>query len=120
MAESDVGSLESTPTWALSIEHAPHLLTPVFATEGQEAVNATLEADFVVLNTDVAGKWLDIISRNMHLKLFQRFSGGFMKYEVITSNCVKHLPFVAGAMIDSHKYWKNGTHGHLEYAISTI
>ena len=32
---------------------------------------------------------------------------------------VKHLPFVAGAMIDSHataEYWKNRTHERLGYA----
>ncbi|KAJ6793395.1 MLO-like protein 12 [Iris pallida] len=54
MAESDAGSLESTPTWAvaivcsmliiaaLSIEHALHLLTLVFGKKKRKALNQAL------------------------------------------------------------------------------
>ncbi|KAL2538299.1 UDP-Glycosyltransferase superfamily protein [Forsythia ovata] len=86
----------------------------VFAAKRQEAVDITLKADLVILNTAVAGKWLDAVLKENVLRVLPKvlwwiheMRGHYFKLEY-----VKHLPFVAGAMIDSHitaEYWKNRT-----------
>ncbi|KAL2512984.1 UDP-Glycosyltransferase superfamily protein [Abeliophyllum distichum] len=86
----------------------------VFVAKGQEAVDITLKADLVILNTAVAGKWLDAVLKENVLRVLPKvlwwiheMRGHYFKLEY-----VKHLPFVAGAMIDSHitaEYWKNRT-----------
>lgn len=93
----------------------------VLPAKEQEAVNTALKADLVVLNTAVAGKWLDaVLQENVPRVLpkvlwwIHEMRGHYFKLEY-----VKHLPFVAGAMIDSHttaNYWKNRTHERLGYA----
>ncbi|KAL8459035.1 hypothetical protein ACS0TY_036494 [Phlomoides rotata] len=90
----------------------------VLPAKGQEAVNTALKADLVILNTAVAGKWLDaVLQENVPRVLpkvlwwIHEMRGHYFKLEY-----VKHLPFVAGAMIDSHttaNYWKNRTHERL-------
>ncbi|KAL3642099.1 hypothetical protein CASFOL_012914 [Castilleja foliolosa] len=90
----------------------------VLPAKGQETINAALEADLVILNTAVAGKWLDaVLQENVPRVLakvlwwIHEMRGHYFKLEY-----VKHLPFVAGAMIDSHTtadYWKNRTHERL-------
>ncbi|OWM75032.1 hypothetical protein CDL15_Pgr021383 [Punica granatum] len=90
----------------------------VFSARGQEAVNTALKADLVVLNTAVAGKWLDaVLKENVPRVLpkvlwwIHEMRGHYFKLEY-----VKHLPLVAGAMIDSHttaEYWKNRTQDRL-------
>ncbi|KAJ6708819.1 GLYCOSYLTRANSFERASE [Salix koriyanagi] len=77
-----------------------------------------MEADLVVLNTAVAGKWLEgVLKENVKQVLpkvlwwIHEMRGHYFKLEY-----VKHLPFVAGAMIDSHttaEYWKNRTRERL-------
>ncbi|XWS25822.1 hypothetical protein CRYUN_Cryun27aG0100100 [Craigia yunnanensis] len=86
----------------------------VFSAKGQEAVNTALKADLVILNTAVAGKWLDAVLKEHVAHVLPKvlwwiheMRGHYFKLEY-----VKHLPFVAGAMIDSHttaNYWKNRT-----------
>ncbi|KAJ8634325.1 hypothetical protein MRB53_027661 [Persea americana] len=86
----------------------------VFPANGQEALDTALKADLVVLNTAVAGKWLDdVLKKDVPRVLpkvlwwIHEMRGHYFKVEY-----VKHLPFVAGAMIDSHttaEYWKNRT-----------
>ncbi|KAL9259756.1 N-acetyl-alpha-D-glucosaminyl L-malate synthase-like protein [Drosera capensis] len=86
----------------------------VFSAKGQKAIDTALKANLVVLNTAVAGKWLDtVLKDNVPLVLpkvlwwIHEMRGHYFKLEF-----VKHLPSVAGAMIDSHTtadYWKNRT-----------
>jgi hypothetical protein len=72
------------------------------------------------LNTAVAGKWLDPVLKNHVPEVLPKIlwwihemRGHYFKLEY-----VKHLPFVAGAMIDSHttaEYWKSRTSDRLKY-----
>ncbi|XP_039124542.1 uncharacterized protein LOC120260978 [Dioscorea cayenensis subsp. rotundata] len=90
----------------------------VLSARGREVIDATLKADLVVLNTAVAGKWLDaVLKEHVHQVLpktlwwIHEMRGHYFKLDY-----VKHLPSVAGAMIDSHttaEYWKNRTHDRL-------
>ncbi|XP_059636456.1 uncharacterized protein LOC132278634 [Cornus florida] len=90
----------------------------VFSAKGQKAIDAALKADLVILNTAVAGKWPDaVLKENVPRVLpkvlwwIHEMRGHYFKVEY-----VKHLPFVAGAMIDSHttaEYWKNRTRERL-------
>ncbi|RZC44657.1 hypothetical protein C5167_037611 [Papaver somniferum] len=90
----------------------------VLPANGREAVETAIKADLVVLNTAVAGKWLDAeLKEHVPLVLpkvlwwIHEMRGHYFKLEY-----VKHLPFVAGAMIDSHttaEYWKNRTRERL-------
>ncbi|KAK4434553.1 hypothetical protein Salat_0618100 [Sesamum alatum] len=90
----------------------------VMPAKGQEAVDIALKADLVILNTAVAGKWLDAVLQENVARVLPKvlwwiheMRGHYFKLEY-----VKHLPFVAGAMIDSHttaEYWKNRTRERL-------
>lgn len=89
----------------------------IFAAKDQEAATVALKADIVVLNTAVAGKWLDTLKDNVPhilpkvLWWIHEMRGHYFKLEYI-----KHLPMVAGTMIDSHvtaAYWKNRTQERL-------
>lgn len=96
------------------------LASQVLPARGHEAIDTALKADLVILNTAVAGKWLDAVL-NDHvpqvlpkiLWWIHEMRGHYFKLEY-----VKHLPLVAGAMIDSHttaEYWKTRTHDRLKY-----
>ena len=90
----------------------------MLSAKGQKAIDTALKADLVVLNTAVAGKWLDaVLKENVPRVLpkvlwwIHEMRGHYFKVEY-----VKHLPFVAGAMIDSHttaEYWKTRTQERL-------
>ncbi|KAH7567221.1 hypothetical protein JRO89_XS07G0034000 [Xanthoceras sorbifolium] len=90
----------------------------VFSAKGQQAIDTALKADLVVLNTAVAGKWLDAVLKEKVSRVLPKvlwwiheMRGHYFKLEY-----VKHLPLVAGAMIDSHttaQYWKNRTRERL-------
>lgn len=90
----------------------------VLSAKGQKAIDTALKADLVILNTAVAGKWLDAVLKEKVLHVLPKvlwwiheMRGHYFKVEY-----VKHLPFVAGAMIDSHttaEYWKNRTRERL-------
>ncbi|WJX42196.1 hypothetical protein P8452_29455 [Trifolium repens] len=90
----------------------------VLPARGEKAVDTALKADLVILNTAVAGKWLDAVLKEKVTVVLPKvlwwiheMRGHYFKVEY-----VKHLPFVAGAMIDSHttaQYWKNRTRERL-------
>ncbi|KAK2392567.1 UDP-Glycosyltransferase superfamily protein [Trifolium repens] len=90
----------------------------VLPARGEKAVDTALKADLVILNTAVAGKWLDAVLKEKVTVILPKvlwwiheMRGHYFKVEY-----VKHLPFVAGAMIDSHttaQYWKNRTRERL-------
>lgn len=90
----------------------------VVSENGQDAVNTALKADLVVLNTAVSGKWLDVVLKeNVPTVLpkvlwwIHEMRGHYFKLDY-----VKHLPLVAGSMIDSHvtaEYWENRTRERL-------
>ncbi|XP_025817689.1 uncharacterized protein LOC112894258 isoform X2 [Panicum hallii] len=91
----------------------------VLPARGEEAVDTARKADLVILNTAVAGKWLDPVLKNHVPEVLPKIlwwihemRGHYFKLEY-----VKHLPFVAGAMIDSHttaEYWKSRTSDRLK------
>ncbi|MCO5608870.1 hypothetical protein L7F22_063088 [Adiantum nelumboides] len=75
-------------------------------------------ADLIILNTAVAGKWIDAtisedVSKIMRKTLWwiHEMRGHYFSLEF-----VKHLPIAGGAMIDSHataQYWQNRTRERL-------
>uniref|UniRef100_I1JT81 Glycosyl transferase family 1 domain-containing protein n=1 Tax=Glycine max TaxID=3847 RepID=I1JT81_SOYBN len=76
----------------------------VLSAKGEKAIDTALKADMVILNTAVAGKWLDAVLKEKVAHVLPKvlwwiheMRGHYFKVEY-----VKHLPFVAGAMIDSH------------------
>lgn len=91
----------------------------VLNAKGKEAIDTALKADLVVLNTAVAGKWLDAVLKEHVSRVLPKvlwwiheMRGHYFKMEYI-----KYLPLVAGAMIDSHvtaEYWKNRTQERLK------
>ncbi|CAI9110843.1 OLC1v1010932C1 [Oldenlandia corymbosa var. corymbosa] len=90
----------------------------VMSAKGQEVVNTALKADLVVLNTAVAGKWLDSVLKEKVPLVLPKTLWWIheMRGHYFSLDYVKHLPFVAGAMIDSHvttEYWKNRTQERL-------
>lgn len=103
-------------TYVLSLS----IIFQVFSSKGQEAIDTALKADLVVLNTAVAGKWLDaVLNKDVPRVLpkvlwwIHEMRGHYFKLDY-----VKHLPFVAGSMIDSHvtaEYWENRTQERLKY-----
>ncbi|XP_071731343.1 uncharacterized protein [Rutidosis leptorrhynchoides] len=91
----------------------------VFSAKGQEAINTALKADLVVLNTAVAGKWLDAVLNKDVPRVLPKILWWIheMRGHYFKLDYVKHLPFVAGSMIDSHvtaEYWENRTQERLK------
>ncbi|XP_041018440.1 uncharacterized protein LOC121260570 isoform X2 [Juglans microcarpa x Juglans regia] len=90
----------------------------VFSAKGQQALETALKADLVVLNTAVAGKWLDAVLKENVPRVLPKVLWWIheMRGHYFKLDYVKHLPLVAGAMIDSHvtaEYWKSRTHERL-------
>ncbi|KAG2696264.1 hypothetical protein I3843_07G049600 [Carya illinoinensis] len=90
----------------------------VFSAKGQQALDTALKADLVVLNTAVAGKWLDAVLKENVPRVLPKVLWWIheMRGHYFKMDYVKHLPLVAGAMIDSHvtaEYWKSRTHERL-------
>ncbi|KAJ4714307.1 UDP-Glycosyltransferase superfamily protein [Melia azedarach] len=86
----------------------------VVSAKGQEAIDTALKADLIVLNTAVAGKWLDAVLKEDVPRVVPKVLWWIheMRGHYFKSDYVKHLPLVAGAMIDSQitaEYWKNRT-----------
>ncbi|XP_021758312.1 uncharacterized protein LOC110723277 [Chenopodium quinoa] len=82
--------------------------------KGQKTIDTALKADLVVLNTAVAGKWLDAVLKDNVSRVLPKILWWIheMRGHYFNLEYVKHLPFVAAAMIDSHttaEYWKNRT-----------
>uniref|UniRef100_A0A1D1Y888 Lipopolysaccharide core biosynthesis mannosyltransferase lpsB n=1 Tax=Anthurium amnicola TaxID=1678845 RepID=A0A1D1Y888_9ARAE len=90
----------------------------VCSAKGQEAIDTAINADLVVLNTAVAGKWLDAVLKEHVPQVLPKILWWIheMRGHYFRVEYVKHLPFVAGAMIDSYttaEYWKNRTRDRL-------
>ncbi|KAJ0024232.1 hypothetical protein Pint_09019 [Pistacia integerrima] len=90
----------------------------VLSAKGKKAIDTALKADLVVLNTAVAGKWLDAVLKEKVSQVLPKVLWWIheMRGHYFNLEYVKHLPFVAGAMIDSHttaEYWKNRTRERL-------
>ncbi|KAF8080448.1 hypothetical protein N665_0944s0013 [Sinapis alba] len=90
----------------------------VISAKSQKAIDTALKSDLVVLNTAVAGKWLDAVLKDNVPNVLPKILWWIheMRGHYFKADLVKHLPFVAGAMIDSHataEYWKNRTHDRL-------
>lgn len=90
----------------------------VLPARGQEAVNIALKADIVILNTAVAGKWIDTVLKGNAPLVLPKILWWIheMRGHYFTLEYVKHLPNVAGAMIDSYTtadYWHNRTRERL-------
>lgn len=90
----------------------------VISAKGQETINTALKADLIVLNTAVAGKWLDAVLKEDVPRVLPNVLWWIheMRGHYFKLDYVKHLPLVAGAMIDSHvtaEYWKNRTQERL-------
>lgn len=90
----------------------------MISAKSQKAIDTALKSDLVVLNTAVAGKWLDAVLKDNVPKVLPKVLWWIheMRGHYFKPDLVKHLPFVAGAMIDSHataEYWKNRTHDRL-------
>lgn len=90
----------------------------MISAKGQKALDTALKADLIVLNTAVAGKWLDAVLKENVFKVLPKILWWIheMRGHYFNPDLVKHLPFVAGAMIDSHataEYWKNRTQARL-------
>ncbi|KAL1210137.1 hypothetical protein V5N11_029562 [Cardamine amara subsp. amara] len=90
----------------------------VISAKGQEAIDTAIKADLIVLNTAVAGKWLDAVLKDNVVKVLPKILWWIheMRGHYFKPDLVKHLPFVAGAMIDSYataEYWKNRTQARL-------
>lgn len=90
----------------------------VASAKGQKAIDTALKADLVVLNTAVAGKWLDAVLKENVPRVLPKILWWIheMRGHYFKMDYVKHLPLVAGAMIDSYttaEYWKNRTRERL-------
>uniref|UniRef100_A0A6M2EVM8 Glycosyl transferase family 1 domain-containing protein n=1 Tax=Populus davidiana TaxID=266767 RepID=A0A6M2EVM8_9ROSI len=90
----------------------------VLSAKGQEAIDTAFKADLVVLNTAVAGKWLDAVLKENVPRVLPKVLWWIheMRGHYFKLDYVKHLPLVGGAMIDSHvtaEYWKNRTQERL-------
>lgn len=92
----------------------------MLSAKGQEAIDTAFKADLVVLNTAVAGKWLDAVLKENVPRVLPKVLWWIheMRGHYFKLDYVKHLPLVGGAMIDSHvtaEYWKNRTQERLRY-----
>ncbi|KAF7817599.1 Glycosyl transferase [Senna tora] len=90
----------------------------VLPANGEKAIDTALKADLVILNTAVAGKWLDPVLKEKVPQVLPKVLWWIheMRGHYFKKEYVKHLPFVAGAMIDSHvtaELWKNRTRERL-------
>ncbi|KAL8229321.1 hypothetical protein R6Q57_014221 [Mikania cordata] len=87
--------------------------------KGKEAIDTAIKADLVVLNTAVAGKWLDAVPHKDIPRVLPKVLWWIheMRGHYFRLDYVKHLPMVAGSMIDSFvtaEYWKNRTQERLK------
>ncbi|GJN06225.1 hypothetical protein PR202_ga23930 [Eleusine coracana subsp. coracana] len=116
-----VGISSETCRLTSGVDNKPEVLPA----RGQEAVDTARKADLVILNTAVAGKWLDPVLKDHVPEVLPKIlwwihemRGHYFKLEY-----VKHLPFVAGAMIDSHttaEYWKSRTSDRLNKELMEV
>lgn len=94
----------------------------MFYAKGKEAIDTAIKADLIVLNTAVAGKWLDAVQNKDVPRVLPKVLWWIheMRGHYFRLDYVKHLPMVSGAMIDSFvtaEYWKNRTQERLKYTL---
>ena len=85
---------------------------------GPATVQSVRHADLLILNTAVAGKWIDSTFKDDTSEVLQKTLWWIheMRGHYFNLDFVKHLPNVAAAMIDSFataEYWKNRTQERL-------
>eukprot|EP00249_Psilotum_nudum_P018936 c27028_g1_i1 orf=129-971(+) len=86
----------------------------IFSARGPQTVKMVHDADLVILNTAVAGKWFDLVFKEDVAEVLPKTLWWIheMRGHYFTLDLVKHLPYVGGVMIDSHataEYWTNRT-----------
>eukprot|EP00252_Welwitschia_mirabilis_P006393 TRINITY_DN17274_c0_g1_i1.p1 TRINITY_DN17274_c0_g1~~TRINITY_DN17274_c0_g1_i1.p1 ORF type:complete len:484 (+),score=93.61 TRINITY_DN17274_c0_g1_i1:142-1593(+) len=86
----------------------------VLLARDQETIHIALKANLVILNTAVAGKWIDTVLKDKTPSVLPKILWWIheMRGHYFTLEYVKHLPSVAAAMIDSYttaNYWQNRT-----------
>ncbi|KAG0470953.1 hypothetical protein HPP92_015499 [Vanilla planifolia] len=96
--------------------------SPGSSSSGQDAVNTVLKSDMIILNTAVTGKWLEAVLKEHITEVLPKILWWIheMRGHYFKLDYVKHLPYVAGAMIDSHstaEYWKSRTSERLGIAM---
>ena len=90
---------------------------------GVTTATALTTADLVILNTAVAGKWIDTIVMKGDVKKVLAKTVWWiheMRGHYFVMEHVKHLPQVAGVMIDSYataEYWRTRTRERLRFAL---
>lgn len=94
----------------------------VLPARGSLTVQSVKKADLVILNTAVAGKWIDSTIRENISEMLKKTLWWIheMRGHYFNLEFVKHLPNVGGAMIDSFAtadYWKNRTQERLSIAM---
>lgn len=88
-------------------------------------MRTVLNADLVVLNTAVAGKWIDTTLKADASKVLSKTLWWIheMRGHYFVPEYVRHLPNVAGVMIDSNataEYWQNRTKERLRLALELV
>ncbi|KAI5070902.1 hypothetical protein GOP47_0013153 [Adiantum capillus-veneris] len=90
----------------------------ILPARGLITVESVKMADLIILNTAVAGKWIDATIKEDLSKMLRKTLWWIheMRGHYFNLEFVKHLPNAGGAMIDSHataEYWKNRTRERL-------
>lgn len=93
----------------------------ILPASGTRTVKALTTADLVILNTAAAGKWVDRTLKGEVKKVLAKTLWWIheMRGHYFTMEYVKHLPEVAGVVIDSHataEYWRTRTRERLRFA----
>ncbi|KAI3824301.1 hypothetical protein L1987_05756 [Smallanthus sonchifolius] len=91
----------------------------VLSAKGKDSMDTAIKADLIVLNTAVSGKWLDAVLNKDVPRVLPKVLWWIheMRGHYFRLDYVKHLPMVAGSMIDSFvtaEYWKNRTQERLK------
>ncbi|GKV46951.1 hypothetical protein SLEP1_g53908 [Rubroshorea leprosula] len=56
----------------LFLQNTPHSFNAVFSAKGQKAIDTALKADLIILNTAVAGKWLEAVVKENVLQVLPK------------------------------------------------
>lgn len=94
----------------------------IMPARGMKTMAALRMADLVILNTAVAGKWIDAVLSAEAQNVFTKTLWWIheMRGQYFAMDLVKHLPEVAGIIIDSQataEYWRARTIKRLRFAL---
>ncbi|PKU66221.1 hypothetical protein MA16_Dca009595 [Dendrobium catenatum] len=72
--------------------------------KSQEAIDTALKDDMIILNIAITSKWLDVVLKKHLSQVISKILWWIheMRGHYFKLDYVKHLPFVAAAMIDSY------------------